>query len=354
MSRKDLKYILMITAASAAVLTGCGKGGSTLFEEGMEAVARQEYRTALDDFSGALRIDSDKEQVYRGMGLAYMGREEYARALGAFSKALSEAGMYPGELEFDINYYMAICYYKLGEYDNAIACYDAITDLRRKETRAYFLRGNMRLCLNDVEGAMADFDSAASLKKNDYSLYLDIYDSMMQHDYVAQAETYLDIVKAGDQKLMSDYDKGRLCYYTGEYTRACNYLERARGTETDAERGAELISLLCECYKMQGQYDYATIAYSGYVEDYNDAQICDRLGLCYVDQGDYAKALEAFEKGKEIKENNTCMQELCLNEIACYEYMGEYEKARVLLAEYMETYGSNEDLDREYAFLSTR
>ena len=35
---------------------------------------------------------------------------------------------------------MAICYYKLGEYDNAIACYDAITDLRKKETRAYFLR----------------------------------------------------------------------------------------------------------------------------------------------------------------------------------------------------------------------
>ena len=32
-----------------------------------------------------------------------------------------------------------------------------------------------------------------------------------------------------------------------------------------------LISLLCECYKEQGMYEYATIAYSGYVEDNNDA-----------------------------------------------------------------------------------
>ncbi len=53
-------------------------------------------------------------------------------------------------------------------------------------------------------------------------------------------------------------------------------------------------------------------------------------------------------------ENNTCMQELKLNEIACYEYMGEYGKALKLLEEYIETYGSTEDLDREYAFLSTR
>ena len=107
MIRKDFKYILAV-AGVAALLAGCGKSGSSLLDEGMEAVARQEYRIALDDFSGALRTDADKEQVYRGMGLAYMGRGEYARALGAFSKALAEAGMYPGELEFDINYYMAI------------------------------------------------------------------------------------------------------------------------------------------------------------------------------------------------------------------------------------------------------
>ncbi len=349
MASKILKYILM-SSACLMLLTGCQKKGSSLFEEGMEAVARQEYRTALDDFSGALRTDADKEQVYRGMGLAYMGRKEYARALGAFSKALAEAGMFPGEPEFDINYYMAICYYKLGEYDDAIACYDAITNLRKKETKAYFLKGNMKLYLNDLEGARADFDAAAAIKKNDYSLYLDIYDSMMQHGYEGAAFAYLDFVDKGDHKSMSDYDKGRLCYFHEEYTQACNYLERARSEEPDAE----LISLLCECYKHMGQYEYAAIAYSGYVEDHNDARICDKLGLSYADQGDYAKALEAFQRGKEIMENNTCMQELKQNEIACYEYMGEYGKALKLLEEYIETYGSTEDLEREYAFLSTR
>ena len=73
-----------------------------------------------------------------------------------------------------------------------------------------------------------------------------------------------------------------------------------------------------------------------------------------MDKGDDEKALEALQRGKEIKKNNTCMQELKLNEIACYEYMGNYQKAAELLADYIEIYGSNEDLEREYAFLSTR
>ena len=71
----------------------------------------------------------------------------------------------------------------------------------------------------------------------------------MQHGYENDAAAYLEIVTKGDQKSMSDYDKGRLCYYHGEYTQACNYLERAR----NAAPSAELISLLGECYKKLGQ-----------------------------------------------------------------------------------------------------
>ncbi|MBR3103077.1 MAG: tetratricopeptide repeat protein [Lachnospiraceae bacterium] len=352
--RKTTSNRLKIAVCMAAMvlgLGGCGQKKTTYLEKGLNAVTQQDYRAAQEALSQALVAGEDEEQVYRAMGLAYMGQKDYARALGSFTRALGEAGIRPTELEYDINYYMAICYYKLGEYDAAISCYDAIIGLMPKETRAYFLRGNMKLCLKDVDGAVADFDQAVEINKKDYGMYIDIYDHMVQHDYAVQAQPYLDYVMSVDSKEISDYDKGRISYYQGQYVQACNYLERAR---QENKAGAELISLLGECYKRQGQYDYAAVVYGGYADEHQDAEICNQLGLCYVEQGDYEQALLAFQKGKEIRENNTCMQTLKKNEIACYEYMHDYRTAADLLKEYMDTYGSDEILQKEYAFLTTR
>ncbi len=335
----------------ALFLGGCGGSGETHLQKGMEAVARQEYRNALAELDGAIRDGEDKEQAYRGMGLAYMGQQEYAKALASFSKALGEAGIYPGETEYDINYYMAICYYKLGAYDEAIGRYDAITDLKPKEPRAWYLKGNMQLCLEDMEGAKESFEKAVAIRKNDYALYIDIYAALMQHGLGADAAAYLEMVDEADPKTVSDYDKGRLCFYRGEYTQAGNYLERAR--EYDSSN-TELITLLGTCYKQQGQMDKAASVYQGFAEEHNNAQICNQLGLCYAESGDYEQALAAFRRGKEIRENNTCMQTLRYNEIACCEYLQDYEGAAALLQEYMEVYGKTEKLEKEYAFLTTR
>ena len=180
---------------------------------------------------------------------------------------------------------------------------------------------------------------------------LDIYDCMMQHGQEAQAQKYLDTVLGADAKDISDYDKGRLCYYSREYAQACNYLERVRSSD---EADAQMIKLLGECYKLQGQYEYAAVVYNGYADQHADAQICNELGLCYAEQGEYEEALAAFRKGIEIKENNTCMQTLKRNEIISCEHLGDYEKALELLKAYIDIYGSDEGLEREYAFLVTR
>ncbi len=347
---KTGKIIAMFITAAA--LCGCGADPSGSLFKGMNAIAMQDYNTALSELNEALEVGrEDKELVYRGLGLCNMGRGDYTKALSSFYSALKQADLDPGETEKDINYYMAICYYKLGQYDEAIERYDAITGMMPKESDAYFLRGNMKLYLSDVEGAVADFDKAAELKKKDYRMCLDIYDCMMQHGSEDQARKYLDTVLAADAKDISDYDKGRLCYYSGEYAQACNYLERVRSND---EADATIIKLLGECYKLQGQYEYAAVVYSGYADQHGDAQICNELGLCYAEQGEYEQALSAFRRGIEIKENNTCMQTLKRNEIICCENLGEYEDALELLRAYMDIYGTDEVVGKEYAFLVTR
>ena len=49
-----------------------------------------------------------------------------------------------------------------------------------------------------------------------------------------------DVVLTVESKEISNYDKGRISYYQGQYEQACNYLESVR---QDSKAGAELISL---------------------------------------------------------------------------------------------------------------
>ena len=48
------------------------------------------------------------------------------------------------------------------------------------------------------------------------------------------------------------------------------------------------------------------------------------------------------------------MQTLLKNEIACYEYLQDYESAASKLEQYVSIYSSDEELEKEYAFLTTR
>ena len=347
------KYKLILVAAICGlVLTGCGnKEIGKLTKAGYDAVTSQNYSEALEHFDEALLNGEPAEEVHRGIGLAYMGQGVYTRAITAFKDALSNADMTPGKEEYDINYYMAICYYKLGEYDEAISIYDAIIDLTPKDKQAYFLRGSMKLYLDDVEGAVSDFDHATKISKKDYGLYIDIYQVMLEHGYEEEALKYLDVVGSADNDDVSAYDKGRLCYFQGNYAQGQNYLENAR---SEGKVTAKLISLLGECYKKEGKFEYAAVVYSSYVETYNDPVIYNQLGLCYVEQGNYDMALTAFQNGIAIKENNTCMQTLLKNEIACYEYLQDYESAASKLEQYVSIYSSDEELEKEYAFLTTR
>lgn len=347
------KIVFALLASCLILLGGCGNDGKNAnIENGYKAIMSQNYSEALGYFDEALLKDEDIELSYRGRGLAFMGAGEYERALSAFQTALSNADMFPGDLEYDINYYMAVCHYKLGNYNEAIDVYDAIVNLRPKDSDAYYLRGKMKLYVKDIEGAVEDFDQAISLDKKNYGLYIDIYEVMTNLGYANEANQYLDVVMAADVDDIEAIDKGRLCYYQGDYSRGCAYLETAR--QQGEQGNPELISLLGECYKKVGNYEFAAVIYSSYLENIEDPVIYNQLGLCYAQQGNYEAALNAFSKGIDVKENNTCMQTLKLNEIVCYEYMHDYATAKEKLSEYMTAYPADPILDKEFAFLTTR
>lgn len=347
--QSKLKYIFCLCVLLAVLTAGCGSAGNENIEAGMSAIAQLDYEGALELFEKALVNGEDTELIYRGQGIAYLALTEYDAAADAFQKALGNA-QGPGDLEFDINYYLAAAYAKAGRLDEAAGVYTAVTALRPKEKNAWFYRGTIALQKGDYEKASADFDRALSIAPEDYSLYINIAQSLTKYGYKDAAGQYLQKALDREDKSITDLDKGRLYFYLEDYNSARDCLERAKDSG-----GAQAALYLGRTYEALGDYNYAASVYTSFLEkDTGQPQIYNQLGLCKLDAGDYQGALEAFQAGLAIEGDNTCLQSLTYNEIVAYEYLGQYKKAAVLLEGYLKNYPDDEAARREYEFLKTR
>lgn len=333
--------------SAAVMLGGCGKNEIT--NEGMQLVESLNYTEALEKFDEAESAGEDVRKIDRGRGIAYMGLTDYSQAVEFFESALASGSGFVGSVDYDMNYYMAAAYSKNEQYEKAEERYNAILDLKENDVDAYFLRGTVRLAMSDYDNAKQDFDKVVSMDGKNYDRIIDIYQAMDYYGYGAAGQEYLDNALSAGESQMDSFDKGRIYYYLGRYQDAAILLEESR-----EKGGAESTLYLGRAYEAIGEYNYATNVYSSYLaKDNQSAEIYNQLGLCNMSKQDYEAALTAFQTGMQI-ENNGMMQTLAFNEIMAYEYLGEYQKAAVLINNYMNTYPDDDMAAREQDFLSTR
>lgn len=347
--QKTMATIVCTVLLSGILLGGCGSTGKhPSIDEGMAAVEALDYNTALQCFEKAMVDGENLRLLYRGQGLAYMGLTQYESAAEAFEKALGAGNGQIDDMDYDINYYLATAYYKMGQTEKGIEAYNSILALRPKEKMAYYLRGSLWM-ESDFERAKADFDKAISLAPEDYDQLINIYLVLERYGYKEMGQEYLQNALGSETKSMTDYQKGRMYYYLADYDNARNFLEKARKSG-----GVEAVLLLGQTYEELGDFNYAISVYSSFIEgDQTNAKVYNRLGLCKLEQKAYEEALSAFQAGMNI-ENNDMLQTLKFNEIITYERLGEYKQAAVLMDNYLATYPDDEVAQREYIFLKTR
>ena len=343
------KTAVILAALALAVLPGCGSGKTENLDQGMALVEQLEYEEALKSFDAAVINGEDAQLAYRGMGLAYMGLSQYDSAVSSLQRALSYSDERPDQMDYDINYYLATAYYKQGNLDGAKGVYESIIALRPREKNAYYLKGVIELAQGDTEAASADFDTAVSIDPQDYDLRIDIFCSCAENGQQELGQGYLQTVLDDEDSKLSDYNRGRMNYYLGNYDTARNALESAMDTDSSSE----VVSLLGQTYEQLGDYNYAASVYNNYLSQTPDAQIYNQLGLCDLRIGDYEAALTAFQSGIAM-EGNQIMQTLRFNEIVAYEYLGQFDQARLKMEEYLALYPDDSKAQREYEFLQTR
>lgn len=342
---------LFLAGFLLAMLAACGANSSTEnLDKGMEAIELLNYDEAQTYFDAALAASENPRLVFRGKGIAFMGSVDYENALVCFEQALQYGGYTPEDVDFDINYYMAVCHYKLGQYDQAVARYNAIIELKPKSVDAYFQRGVVELEQGLLDAATADFDKAFSLDPKNYGLYIDAFAALNERGYTEQGKAYLNVAMEKGEKNMSNYDKGRLFFYLEDYTNARNFLEQAR---SDGNRSEEVILLLGRSYEALNDSNYALKLYEDYVAQTPNGSIYNQMGLCYCAMGEYGNAIAAFEKGLSVQDS-LCKQQLTYNQIIAYEKSSQFETAKMLMANYLKLYPDDVQAQREYEFLQTR
>ncbi|MEG1848374.1 MAG: tetratricopeptide repeat protein [Lachnospiraceae bacterium] len=350
-SNQTIKNILLLLCISV-FLTGCTLNRKQEnIDLGMTAIQTLDYEGALAYFEKALVNGEDKQLICRGQGLAYMGLTQYEESRDSLLKALSYNKRGPDDLAYDINYYLATAYYKLGDYEGALDTYTAIVALRPKESDAYYLRGSVEMDNGQYDAAIADFEKAMELAPDNYDIYIDIYLSCDKNGYTQVGQDYLKKLLQTPEIKLSQFDKGRISYYLKDYETARNALEEARSEDN---KKVDVILMLGQTYEALGDYNYAANIYAEYIKkDEKQPEVYNQLGLCKLVMKDYDAALAAFQSALKL-ENNDIMQTLQYNEIVTYEYLSDYKQAAVKLEKYLKSYPGDTKAQREYQFLKSR
>lgn len=343
-----------VTAAVVITLlmltTGCGTNKkTTALDEVYSSIESLDYRGALDLIENIEEGSEDERLVKRAEGIAYLGLGSYQEAIDAFESALGMSNGIINNVDYDINYYLATAYYKNGNPDEALKIYDAILSLKNDSVDALYLEGILYAEKDDIDKAMECFDRAIVLAPENYDMLIEIYTILDENGYKEVGLDYLKDAMENGTKKMSNYEKGQISYYLGDFESARTYLEKAKD-----ENGSEAVLFLGKTYETLGDVNYAVSVYSSYANANADsAEVLNQMGLCKLRMEDYEGALNAFQLAMNI-EDNGIMQTLKFNEIVAYEYMGDFKKACVLLESYMRLYPDDEEAQREYIFLKTR
>ena len=339
--------------AAVLFLGGCGSlAGRHNIDSGFTYIESHDYTSALESFTAAEENGEDPCLIHRGRGIAYLNIGDYVTAVDELLASLAADEGIVDDMDFDTNYYLAEAYYKLGEYSKAKEVYDAILGLRSNDSNAYYLRGVAELASGGHDLAYADFSKAISLNARDYSMIIYIYKALSEHGYAEEAQGILQTAMDSGSDYMTNYEKGQMSFYLGNNADAQSYLEAAR-SERDQDK-EPVILLLGQTGEKQGDYNYAISVYKTYLSDTpTSAKVYNQLGMCQIRQGDYEGAIASFESGLSL-DDKELNQELLLNEITAYEYMGDFAMAQSLMSTYLAAYPDDENALRENVFLSTR
>ena len=304
--------------------------------------------------SGCSMVDREEQISKRDEGIAHLSKGEYDAAIGSFTEGLGMAKGRVSDYEIDITYYLAAAHSLKQEYTLSIQDYTNLITYDEDNYQAYFLRGCMHFKNEEAEKGIADFNTAMSKNKEDYELYLNIYENLMAYKYEKEAKDALtNALKIEGDEGENYYYRGRIYMLLDQPDVAVTAFERAVG---DGYEDAAIY--LVQIYMDTDQDEMANDLASVYL-DKKDRKEKDYLnaGKILMVMGEYDKALKVFDDAMAYLEDNESDEykmELTEGYIAALEWNGDLKKAKEEAEKYVALYPADERMRDELVFLGTR
>ena len=234
-------------------------------------------------------------------------------------------------------------------------CSDSTND-----KHSYRTAGIEKLNAGDYEGAIQSLDQAIQKSSGMVGKFeLDVlkYRGEAEYrleDYEAAAHTYDILIQVDGEKPEYLYLRSICRAALGQWETALIDYDKAREADQEPEGAVAALAVVGAALEDAGQTEQAMALYQKAVADgIQSAQVYNRMGMCKLKDEEYGEAIGYFELGLKLGDE-TASPSLAYNRAVAYEYNGDFKLALTYMQEYEDTYGPDENAQREIAFLKTR
>ena len=207
MQKIEIPAVVLATQAQV-VEAGRMKELEGQIKEAFEKIVLKDYDGAIAILKDALAKDPKDSNALYLIGLSYSKKQMYPEAIEALTQVIQLTPKFP-----PANFELAICYQNQGEKEKALEYFQKTLELDANNPDAAYNAGLTLFGLNRVEEALANFERALKAKPG--------------------VPEYLEMA-------------GRCYINQGNFTKAIEYLEQAKGAVTDPERVKFLDDLIAK------------------------------------------------------------------------------------------------------------
>ncbi|MCX7702530.1 MAG: tetratricopeptide repeat protein [Planctomycetota bacterium] len=203
-----------------------------LYKQGVEALSRGDFESAIADFKKVLRLNRDYGErlnlkladALNARGLAKAGKGDLEGAIADYTEALE---LSPNNAVVFNNRGNVLM--KKGDHKSAMADFDRALQLNPRFSLAFYNRGFAKYYESDLEGAIRDFTEAIRLNPCDSNAFYGRGTAKSDiGDYEGSIADYDEAIRLNPRNAMALYRRGLAKKKKGSYSEAVADWEKAR------------------------------------------------------------------------------------------------------------------------------
>ena len=281
----------------------------TAYVEALENT--QQYKEALDNVNHLLELDEKNVELIKKKG-------SLLRRLGFCEEAIQvlQQLLNRGRIDVELYYNLAYSYVALGDYDNAKEMFKKCIILEPENPYAHKDLGVLYLKMNCYDWAVDEMLEAINLEKDVAEFHYSLGVSYLMLSKVQEAKQAL--IKADELEPNTPDTLAFLGYaymLERDFDSAIKPLQKALAIEPDNFLAK---SHSAKYYFQMKKYDVAKQFLQDIIEQVQDDETVNMLGICYLEEENYEDALGLFFKLiKSYPDNHILLTNLAKCEYKC-------------------------------------